>query len=179
MKFDTIKEACQLWVERDMNQVPMSVVEKLQAQSDYTDITEITPPSKYDHISIFSGDYAGEDGEIVRCVGDDEYIVELDSSKYPDPVTVFEDEFEVQRDDGLPMWGTMWEFKDVCDEQWLENNLQAVANCGFRIYESEDYGYLIGIDGAGYDFYEAHWLPLYKARGLHWHKEDKEESENE
>lgn len=44
---------------------------------------------------------------------------------------------------------------------------------------SEDYGYLIGIDGAGYDFYKAHWLPLYKARGLHWHKEDKEESENE
>ena len=43
MKFDTIKDACQLWVERDMNQVPMSVVEKLQMQSDYTDITEITP----------------------------------------------------------------------------------------------------------------------------------------
>ena len=179
MKFDTIKEACQLWVERDMNQVPMSVVEKLQMQSDYTDITEITPPAEYDHISIFSGDYAGEDGEIVRCVGDDEYIVELDSSKYSDPVTVFEDEFEVQRDDGLPMWGTMWEFKNMCDEEWLENNLQAVANCGFRIYESEDYGYLIGIDGAGYDFYEAHFCPLYKARGLHWHKEDKEESENE
>ena len=175
MKFDTIKEACQLWVERDMNQVPMSVVEKLMRVSDYSDITEITPPAEYDHIGIFSGDYAGEDGEIVRCVGDDEYIVELDSSKYPDPVTVFEDEFEVQRDDGLPMWGTMWEFKDMCDEQWLENNLQAVANCGFRIYESEDYGYLIGIDGAGYDFYEAHFLPLYKARGLHWHKEDNEE----
>ncbi len=168
MKFDTIKEACQLWVERDMNQVPMSVVEKLMQVSDYSDITEITPPSKYDHISIFSGDYAGEDGEIVRCVGDDEYIVELDSSKYPDPVTVFEDEFE-----------TMWEFKDICDKEWLENNLQAVADCGFRIYESEDYGYLIGIDGAGYDFYEAHFLPLYKARGLHWHTEDKEESENE
>lgn len=175
MKFDTIKEACQLWVERDMNQVPMSVVEKLIQVSDYSDITEITPPAEYDHISIFSGDYAGEDGEIVRCVGDDEYIVELDSSKYPDPVTVFEDEFEVQRDDGLPMWGTMWEFKDICDQQWLENNLQAVANCGFRIYESEDYGYLIGIDGAGYDFYEAHFCPLYKARGLHWHEENEEE----
>lgn len=28
----------------------------------------------------------------------------------------------------------------------------------------------IGIDGAGYDFYEAHWIPLYEARGLHWHE---------
>ena len=176
MKFNTIQETCQLWVERDMNQVPMSVVEKLQMQSDYTDITEITPPAEYDRISIFSGDYAGEDGEIVRLVGDDEYIVQLNSSKYPNPVTVFSDEFDVQRDDGLPMWGTMWEFKNICDEQWLENNLQAVANCGFRIYESEDYGYLIGIDGAGYDFYEAHWIPLYKARGLRWHKANEEDA---
>ena len=175
MKFDTIKEACQLWVERDMNQVPMSVVEKLMQVSDYSDITEITPPAEYDHISIFSGDYAGEDGEIVRLVGDDEYIVQLNSVKYPDPVTVFSDEFDVERDDGLPMWGTMWALKDRCDIEWLEGNLQAVADCGFRIYESEDYEYLIGIDGAGYDFYEAHFCPLYKARGLHWHKENEEE----
>ena len=176
MKFDTIKEACQLWVERDMNQVPLSVVEKLQMQSDYNDITEITPPAKYDRISVFSGDYAGEDGEIVRLVDDDEYIVQLNSAKYPDPVTVFSDEFDVERDDGLPMWGTMWALKDRCDIEWLENNLQAVANCGFRIYESEDYEYLIGIDGAGYDFYEAHFCPLYKARGLHWHKENEEDA---
>lgn len=175
MKFDTIKEACQLWVERDMIQVPMSVVEKLQMQSDYNDITEITPPSRGDRISIFSGDYAGEDGEIVRHVDGDEYIVQLNSVKYPDPVTVFSDEFDVERDDVLPMWGTMWEFKDRCDIEWLEGNLQAVADCGFRIYESEDYEYLIGIDGAGYDFYEAHFCPLYKARGLHWHKENEEE----
>ena len=44
-----------------------------------------------------------------------------------------------------------------------------MADCGFRIYEQEDYGYIFGIDGAGYDFYEAHWIPLYKARGLKWH----------
>lgn len=179
MKFDTIKEACQLWVERDMNQVPMSVVEKLMQVSDYSDITEITPPSKYDRVEIFSGDYDGESGEIVKHLGNTEYLVQLNNSEYDEPVEVCEDYFDVQRDDVLPMWGTMWEFKDICDKEWLENNLQAVANCGFRIYESEDYGYLIGIDGAGYDFYEAHWLPLYKARGLHWHKEDKEESENE
>lgn len=176
MKFDTIKEACQLWVERDMIQVPMSVVEKLQMQSDYSDITEITPPSKYDRISIWSGDYDGEHGEIVRHVDGDEYTVQLDSDEYPDPVTVFSDEFDVERDEGLPMWGVMWAFKNICDEEWLENNLQAVADCGFRIYESEDYGYLIGIDGAGYNFYEAHWIPLYKARGLHWHKENEEDA---
>ena len=172
MKFDTIKEACQLWVERDMNQVPMSVVEKLQMQSDYTDITEITPPFRGDCISIFSGDYDGEHGEIVRHVDGDEYTVQLDSDEYPDPVNVSSDEFDVERDDVLPMWA----FEDRCDINWLEDDLQAVADCGFRIYESEDYEYLIGIDGAGYDFYEAHWIPLYKARGLHWHKENEEDA---
>lgn len=47
-----------------------------------------------------------------------------------------------------------------------------MADCGFRIYEQEDLGYVFGIDGAGYDFYSEHWIPLYKARGLHWHKEE-------
>ena len=34
------------------------------------------------------------------------------------------------------------------------------------------FGYIFGIDGAGYDFYEDHWIPLYKERGIQWH--DKE-----
>lgn len=49
-----------------------------------------------------------------------------------------------------------------------------MADCGFRIYEQEDYGYIFGIDGAGYDFYDEHWCPLYKARGLRWHDEEGE-----
>ena len=39
------------------------------------------------------------------------------------------------------------------------------------MYESGEFGYFFGIDGAGYDFYECHWIPLYKARGLQWHDE--------
>ena len=40
----------------------------------------------------------------------------------------------------------------------------------FRIFEHDDFGYFFGIDDAGYDFYAAHWIPLYKARGVQWHK---------
>lgn len=36
-----------------------------------------------------------------------------------------------------------------------------------------------GIDGAGYNFYEAHWLPLYNARGLQWHDTETEKSKEE
>ncbi len=73
----------------------------------------------------------------------------------------------------------MWSFSDSCDNWWLEENggIQAMSECGFRIYYSEEFGYFFGIDGAGYSFYEAHWIPLYQARGLHWDDEN-EEGEN-
>lgn len=76
--------------------------------------------------------------------------------------------------DYLPMWGTMWSFGNAADDYWLEekDGLELMAECGFRIYEQEDFGYLFGIDGAGYSFMEAHWIPLYKARGLRWHREE-------
>lgn len=73
----------------------------------------------------------------------------------------------------LPMWGTMWSFGDRLDDWWLEeeNGIEVMSRLGFRIYHSEEYGYFFGIDGAGYDFYEEHWIPLYQARGLRWHEE--------
>ena len=74
----------------------------------------------------------------------------------------------------LPMWGTMWSFGDSADDYWLEeeDGLELMAECGFRIYEQEDFGYLFGIDGAGYSFMDEHWIPLYKARGLRWHEKE-------
>ena len=73
-------------------------------------------------------------------------------------------------EDVLPMWGTMWSFGD---DYWLEEQggLRVMSQCGFRIYKSEEFGYFFGIDGVGYDFYEAHWMPLYEARGVKWHDE--------
>lgn len=76
--------------------------------------------------------------------------------------------------DYLPMWGTMWSFGNFTDVFWLEeeDGLELMAECGFRIYEQEDFGYLFGIDGAGGNFLHEHWIPLYKARGLRWHREE-------
>lgn len=83
------------------------------------------------------------------------------------------DELEVSFFEPLPMWGTMWSFSDNLDQYWLEERggLEEMSKCGFRIFEHDFYGCYFGIDGAGYDFYEQHWIPLYLARGLKWHKE--------
>lgn len=75
-------------------------------------------------------------------------------------------------DDFLPMWSTMWTFGESLDEDWARENIQVMQDCGFRVYENEDFGIIFGIDGAGYNFYENHWIPLYKARGLKWHNEN-------
>ena len=45
-----IREAAYLWVNRDMSAVPLSVVEKLCAYSNYTDFLEVTPPSINDRV---------------------------------------------------------------------------------------------------------------------------------
>lgn len=98
------------------------------------------------------------------------YIVELYDGK---KLSCSRNDFEIETeyDDMLPIWGTMWSFDDGIDDWWLEeeDGIEIMSECGFRIYESDEFGYFFGIDGAGYNFYEAHWIPLYKARGLQWH----------
>jgi hypothetical protein len=73
---------------------------------------------------------------------------------------------------GMPMWGTMWTFGSSLDDHWVKENLETMRECGFWVYESDELGVLVGINGAGYDFYESHWVPLYEARGLKWHDEE-------
>jgi hypothetical protein len=77
---------------------------------------------------------------------------------------------------GIPMWGTFWSMGEWIDEYWLDRNRETVAALGFTICENYERGWLLlGIDGAGYDFYENHWIPLYEARGLKWHQEADDE----
>ena len=130
---------------------------------------------------IHSGYHAGLEGEIIgkdeTTEEDNVYVVELDKTN--EHVTVSSDELDIMNGGYLPMWGTMWTFGDRVDEEWangeyLGPHLQEMADCGFRIFEQEDLGIVFGIDGAGYSFIDEHFIPLYKARGLHWHKEDEE-----
>lgn len=73
------------------------------------------------------------------------------------------DEWEVE---GIPMWGTMWAFDDWVDQEWLENydGLEIMRELGFILVHHEEWGYFFGIDGAGFDFFESYWTPLFKKR---------------
>jgi len=86
----------------------------------------------------------------------------------------------------LPMWGTLFLPQNSCDVANIGDLLcelrvesdddatfaaagwQEVARTGILAREF-DGELLLGIHGAGYDFYEAHWSGLYDALGYRWH----------
>jgi hypothetical protein len=182
MRFEKLSDACHAWVET-FDAVPMSAIEKIieyDVENDGVEsIFEITPPAIGDTVYIHTDEHGGEQGEIVgtKYDGEDDlYEIKFDSE--PDNHSIISaDCFDVIRYNPFPMWGIMWSFSDPVDVEWangeyLGPHLQEIADCGFRIYQSDDFGILIGIDGAGYDFYSTHFIPLYKARGLCWHETD-------
>lgn len=183
----TIKDATELWVSK-MNAIPHALIEKAYPHMESDGLDELTPiPTKWECDTCseeFSQEEVDEleakehvnDNDNIICpscfkkeklefeadVEDEEYSLN-ECSSYIEEI-----EDEDSHEYGLPMWGWLWN-PSSSDENWIRDNLKTVAECGFKIYESEEIGILIGIDGAGYDFYEQHWIPLYKASGLRWH----------
>ena len=162
-----INEAAHEWV-KEFNAIPQDMIAFLM-RHDIDSWTEVTTITVGDRVY-----YCDECvcGEVLKYDPETEqYDVMLDNGK---KISTTSDELESETYDLLPMWGTMWSFGDSCDDWWLSNGngIDMMSACGFRIYEHEEWGYFFGIDGAGYDFYEAHWIPLYKARGLRWHDEE-------
>lgn len=185
----TIKEATQRWVG-EMNAIPQPLLTKAYPMMDEDGLFELTPvPTKWEcdtcgeefsQEEIDELEEKGHEDSVGNIIcptcfkseleshnenkeeDEDDFVLE-DCSAYIEKV-----EDEDNREYGLPMWGWLWNPESL-DEDWIKDNLEVVAECGFRIYESDEIGVLIGIDGAGYDFYGSHWIPLYKARGFQWH----------
>lgn len=166
----TINDATHEWV-KEMNAFPYGMIERLMQQNP-EEWREVTKSHSGDRVYVYENEDYGE----IKSYDEEteKYIVELDNGEV---MYTFEDGMEKGDEYGyLPMWGTLWQFGDSIDDYWLEelDGIRLMSECGFRIYEHEEWGYFFGIDGAGYDFYEAHWIPLYKARGLKWHDEETE-----
>lgn len=87
----------------------------------------------------------------------------------------------------LPMWGTMFILPDFDGETVYENSSivededdemygerQVLDENGepFNLYVYEADGrYVVGINGAGWGFYDGVWDRLYDLLGLKWHNE--------
>lgn len=163
----TRMDAAHEWV-REFNAIQQGM---LQPFMDDGSLSEVTVPAIGDRVYAYHCPVEEPYGSITQYdVERNLYTVELDNGK---EVKLNPEDFEVERDGYFPMWSVMWSFGDGCDDWWLVDGdgIRIMSECGFRIYEHEEFGYFFGIDGCGYDFYEAHWLPLYNKRGLQWHDE--------
>jgi len=169
----TIREATQEWIGQFDN-IPGSIFEKLikydEAVSYYdSDAFRMLASPKVE----CSGCSASYEGELslkeLEKRNDDSHGVACESCEHNKG-----DEWKT----GYPEyafpcgWGTLFAPSDSCDQDWFLENAEEVANLGIFVFESEDFGILLGIDGGGFDFYEAYWIPLYKVRGLQWHSLD-------
>lgn len=179
----TVKDAAHEWV-KEFNGIPQDMIWALMKVSP-DEWHEITMPAITNRVYLYdvpdesNESHFGEITHVKHRSSEDDcddylYTVKLDDGTV---ITVNSDAFEVDYDDVLPIWGTMWSFNEWLDDEWLKNygGLRAMSDCGFRVYEHDEWGYFFGIDGAGYGFYEAHWIPLYRARGLKWHDETLED----
>jgi hypothetical protein len=170
-KIETIREAAEELVN-SLNAFPRDMLEELY-NANPDDWEELTPVREGDRVYCNS---EGDFGTISEIGEDNDIILDMDDGR---EIRTDMDDITMERDDFLPMWGTLWSFSEEYQDNWLNRNLDKAADCGFRIYESRKYGMFLGIDGTGYSFLSEHWEPLYQAMPMDWTGEKAAAAEEE
>lgn len=175
MRYKTIREATEEWICKwDFIQsrlIQDAIREKEWVWHELTPL-KVGNPVYFSNGTNLKGETYDGYGEIEK-INEEKVIIRI--SDTDDKVVADKDSVEVEGRNWFPIWDILFHPKERSEEEWINENLQKVADCGFRIFEHEDYGIYLGIDGAYYDFYEEHWIPLYKAKGMQWHDEKMED----
>lgn len=123
------------------------------------------------------GEILGKQWYALRAALIDRLICEnpeiLDEISMPDDVD--QDDFyewlEAEKEDEViqefdesehyPMWSTLFEAKDNFLSRKVAESVDELYELGIGVIEHPDFNSMLFIGGAGYDFYEAHWIPMY------------------
>lgn len=159
----TEKEIAQYYFNREFSSINLELVKNDEGYYD------IINPSNHVIIQDYLDDYANE--EELRDKFEEENINEGES--YPD-----EEFFEWIEENNIdfnnykngdwidkhyPMWGYVF----GCSDFYIKSeymDVDKLYKLGIGVIE-HDTGYYLFISGAGYDFYDAHWIPLFKKLG--------------
>ena len=197
MTFEKIEDAVKFWI-RGFNCIPTEAIKYYVDLQDITPVTlgenvffdsesdinicgeviDIDYQKKTytilveDNLSYEDNDDEDDD-EIIGALDvdllkkDDNYVCEVYEIPFDE---VFLEDEEQRAFTDIPEWGTMWTFNDEEDLLWIEQKESQIkmAECGFRLFWNDEFGYLFGIDFSGIDFFQEYWLPLYEIRGLDW-----------
>ncbi len=142
-----IRKACEEWV-KEWSFIPTRLLEI--AYGETSDDIEIIAPALEDYKKEYIKDgYCYRDGDCESC------RYESCRDSYFENVPK------------IPARGYIFTPKEEIDRKWLKACAEIIADwCGVIVYYTEEIGYYVGINGAGYDFYDALWIPLYTLRGF-------------
>lgn len=183
------KEAVKLFVQRDFNNIPLSLVEKAYPYLGEKILQPVQPePTDYELEDDTEPTFTDEEPLRQDFDSDEEYQDELEVynanfaeyeenlrkwKQYQDAYEQWEQDCESEN---YPMWGTLFEVNDSFVGTQILEKLKEVQDIGFLVLDDfDELGVCLGVAGAGYSFYDAHWTPLYDLLGLHWHKEEDSE----
>ena len=154
--WNKLKDEVDKRVDKDFNQIRQ---ENLSAVNEnwFEDIVNVEP--RMEDVKDFFGDSKLSDKEFEKKHDENE----IDDAKHE----LMDGQREI-------MWSTMFEAKDeFLAKKILENSDEIINGAGFSIVDMRhsdkegayQTGVFLGVNGAGYDFYEAHWVPLYRLFG--------------
>jgi hypothetical protein len=180
------KEAVEQFVSRSFNNIPLSLLERAYGNEllekvimpiepkleDFELESEDEPEFYEDEPQIETFNSIGEYNQAVEQFNQAKEEYDDNMRKWQEYQDAYR-EYESKCEDYYPMWGTIFE----CEDNWLGeeilNNIESVQNIGFIVMDDfDELNVCLGVAGAGYSFYDAHWTPLYDLLGLQWH--DKE-----
>lgn len=171
-KVETTRADVELWFDRTFNQIHMDIVEAYAKDNGYDYLGEpIQNPSfaimvedyfdNYD-IDNLCKEYQDEGNVIDPIKGfvlseDQDFIKWLEENKQDEILEAFNES------EHYPMSSTLFEFKSEFDATWAMERIDELYNIGIGVIEGfENLNACLFISGCGYDFYEAHWMPLHK-----------------
>ncbi len=154
-EWNKIKEDVDKRVSHDFNELRLENIKKVN-ENYFEDI--ITTEPRMEDVKDFFGDSS---------------LTNVQFEKKHDESEIDDAKSELMDQQREIMWGTLFEAKDqFLANKIIENSEEVINGAGFTIIDLSrsnegEYqtGVFLGVNGAGYDFYEAHWVPLYRLFG--------------
>lgn len=71
-------------------------------------------------------------------------------------------DFEKEEEALYPWWNTLFEANSQFMSELLIEKVNELNEIGIHLMQVEETNAMMFIMGAGYNFYDAHWIPLYR-----------------
>ena len=178
LTFNTAQEQAQYYFNREFNAVDLDTLQRAQPHGE--PLYVVKPSISIIIDEWFNNGYANE-GELLKeyALENDVDLNEIDLDDFYTHIEQNNSDFENYlygdfENTHYPMWGTLWN----CPSFYIDSNYMDVDKLyklGIGVVEQEGEYYLF-IAGAGYDFYSAHWIPLFEELGWIEYEQTEEEA---